>query len=545
MVQRSIPATLICAALALGAPRAVHGQDRVAAAPPMIDTIIVVRDNVFTADEAQEGFAFRLMNSLHIVTLRPVIRAELLFRQGEPYDSVKIQESERNLRARQLFKFVRIDSTRVDGKLAVIVRTQDGWSTKPKFKLTVASDGTWTGALGITEINLLGSGNLAHLAYRKDVDRKGWEVIGDWRRMFGSALRAYGEVLFWDDGTVGNWTFGDPFYSFADPLQTLYQGEAADQRVLQFFVEDPAAPDTTFLQRRAFINMFKGVVAPMAGATRYLRVGATGGIRNESYILQEDTALAIPDTLYGEFGVFGEYKTALFEQVRYFNGFADEDIDLGTSVKLGVNLAATGLGYRRTGIGPVIELQTGKRFRNFFIQTTLKANGLFSDAGLDSGRVVLDATFGFKPWPRHSTAFYITAGRQKNPAPGQQFDLGFETPPRSWQPHSFVGTRMVWGTVEHRWYRWEGFLNLFSLGLAGFVDYGGAWYEGQDPRFGGNVGIGLRAGSALSTVARTGRLDLGYRFGDGVTGSRWVLTFGAGFVFPWKSPTPDVIPGKQ
>ena len=34
----------------------------------------------------------------------------------------------------------------------------------------------------------------------------------------------------------------------------------------------------------------------------------------------------------------------------------------------------------------------------------------------------------------------------------------------------------------------------------------------------------------------------GYRFGDGVTGSRWVLTFGAGINFPWKAPDTSPIP---
>jgi hypothetical protein len=75
-------------------------------------------------------------------------------------------------------------------------------------------------------------------------------------------------------------------------------------------------------------------------------------------------------------------------------------------------------------------------------------------------------------------------------------------------------------------------LNLVGVAVAGFIDYGGAWYEGQDRRFGGPVGAGLRLGSALSTIPRTGRLDFGYRFGPEVSGDRFVVAFGAGFVFP-------------
>ena len=42
-------------------------------------------------------------------------------------------------------------------------------------------------------------------------------------------------------------------------------------------------------------------------------------------------------------------------------------------------------------------------------------------------------------------------------------------------------------------------------------------------------------GSALSTVPTTGRVDLAYRFGEDVTGERWVLSLGSGFIFPRRS----------
>jgi hypothetical protein len=127
---------------------------------------------------------------------------------------------------------------------------------------------------------------------------------------------------------------------------------------------------------------------------------------------------------------------------------------------------------------------------------------------------------------------HIQAGWLESQTPGSEFDLGFVRPPRSWEPHAFVGTRMFWGTAEHKWFVADALFGLFGFALAGFADYGGAWYADQQARFGGNVGLGLRGGSALSTVARTGRVDLGWRFGDGVTSeNRMVLTVGAGWSF--------------
>jgi len=90
----------------------------------------------------------------------------------------------------------------------------------------------------------------------------------------------------------------------------------------------------------------------------------------------------------------------------------------------------------------------------------------------------------------------------------------------------------MWATLEHRWYVFDRVLNLFGIGVAGFLDYGGAWYASQSPRWGGAAGIGLRTGSSRGSVVDTGRIDLGYRFGSDVTGSRWVISFGGGWIFP-------------
>lgn len=540
-MRRAIRGLALAVGAGLSLPVSLQGQGAPSSAPA-IDTVIILTQNVFTPEQAAKNFAFSLMNTIHVTTKHDVIWQELLFRPGEPYDSVKAAESERSLRARELFKSVRIDTMRIDGKLAVIVDTHDGWSTKPKVKLTVASDGTWTGQFGLSEINLLGTGNLAHAAYVKDTDREGPELIGDFRRLFNTQLGTAGSVTFWDDGTDGFWRFGDPWISNLDTRSIEYDGEAADSRVLQYRIDAPARPDTTFFQRQVFINRLTGAIAPTAETRSYLRLGAKAEVRKEEYFLQQDTGLAIPDTVYGEFGVFGEYSRTNFKQIRYFNGFGAEDIDVSARLKLTLNLAASGLGYRRTGIGPHVEAAIGARSEHTFLVSTLKASGLFTDAELDSGRVVLDVTFGVQPLPRHSTAIYVTAGAQENPPPGQEFDLGFETPPRSWEAHAFVGTRMVWGTIEHRWYAWEALFDLVSIGLAAFLDYGGAWYPDQDERFGGNVGIGLRMGGALSTAARTGRVDFGCRFGDGSDiGDRCVLTLGAGFVFPWNPAAADLI----
>src|SRR5437867_2603049 len=62
---------------------------------------------------------------------------------------------------------------------------------------------------------------------------------------------------------------------------------------------------------------------------------------------------------------------------------------------------------------------------------------------------------------------------------------------------------------------------LMGVGVAPFLDYGGAWYSDEPARLGGAVGVSLRIGPTRSVRGDVGEFAVGYRFGKGVTGRRW------------------------
>jgi hypothetical protein len=503
---------------------------------PVIDTVIVDSRDIFDASQAEGNFLFRLANALHVTTRPYVIRRELLFEQGKPYDSLRVAETERNLRARGLFTDVAIDTLREGERLAAVVRTRDGWTTVPRLSLSVASDGTLTAVLGVTDRNLLGTGNFARAYYFKGVDRDGVLLQTALDRLGGSALTLGGGVGFLSDGTFGNWRTGVPHRAYEDRLVAIYAGEVADRRILQYVATNTSRDQTSY-QRRAFINRIVGGGAPIATSRQYLRVGGTAEIRNESYILQSDSALAVPDTITGTVGGFVGYNRARFDVVRYVNGFGQEDVNLSRSASFSLQLAPEVFGWASTGIGPRIALSAGTRVGAGFVRGSVEANALFNSAGLDSGRVVFRATLAqrSRATSRHVTVLSVAGGILDSPPPGGEFDLGFNVPPRGFPPHSFVGTRSLSGTLEHRWYAWERLLEVLNIGFAAFLDYGGAWYPAQASRYGGNIGAGLRIGTALNTgIGRTARIDVAYLFGGGVTertGSRWSFSLGPSFVF--------------
>lgn len=527
----------------LALPRPAVAQEA-SSSPPVIDTVMIRRSDVFPDSIAATSGIFRVMNKLHPITRERVIRRSLLFRQGQPFDSALVSQSERNLRDLQIFSALRIDTATVGGKFAVIVNTRDGWSFKPKIAFSVASDGTVTATLGILEINLAGTGILAQAYYVKEVDREGADLALQWNRIY-RRLTVGGSAQLLSDGTQGNWQLGVPFYSSIDRSGGMYDGFVADRRVLQFRSTNAGGLESISYQQGAFINHLTGAIARKALPDGYLRFGAVGQINQNKFVLRQDAGMSVPDTVRGYFGGLAEYRHDRFRRIRMFNGFGTEDVDMSNALSLTVNLAPQAFGYPQTGIGGVViaagALRLGSRG---FLHARLNANGLFgsdlyNSGGLDSGRVVLQSTLGYKVAPRHATILHVQGGLQENPAPGTQFDIGFNTPPRLFAPHAFVGTRELWGMFEHRWFAFDNFLKLIGIGFAAFLDYGGAWYAesdgpplGQPARFGGNVGIGLRMGSTLSTIPNTGRLDVGYQFGDGADGGGWAVSFGSGFAFP-------------
>jgi hypothetical protein len=495
----------------------------------VIDTVVVISENVFSQDEADGHFLFGLLNDLRFTTRPRVVRKEILFEAGEVADSVRLAETERNLRSLGLFRSVSVDTVRIGGRLRAEVRTMDSWSTQPILRFS-ASKGTWTGRVGITERNLFGTGNLVRIAWRKDVDRNAFELEGQYRRILDTGLDAAAIYYGLSDGDIGAWWIGNPWRSSEAGRAVAYFGDAADRRIIQYRVPSAQVTDTTFWRARSYGAGFSWGWAPIARPSRYLRTGVRAELRNDRYFAYDDSAsiAASPDSFRAWFGGFAEMRVNRFQVRPYVNGFAPEDVDLSPYAYASVSFAPKPFGYDRTGLGlgagAGLAGSTGSG--EVLYRLAVATNGLFTGDGLDSGRVVLTAAVAAKPAERHVALLRAQAGALNDPAPGGEFDLGFDVGPRVWEPHSFVGTSAAWGTLEYRWYVWDELLSLIGVGLAAFLDYGGAWYPRQDPRWGGNAGVGLRLGSTRSSGGRSYRFDIGYRFGQDASEERWALNVG-------------------
>ncbi|HRP07825.1 MAG TPA: BamA/TamA family outer membrane protein [Gemmatimonadales bacterium] len=499
-----------------------------AAQAPVIDHIELRRSSVFEVDEATI-WPFRLVNSLHITTRPWVVRRELLFGAGDPWDSALVAESERNLRSLGVFRGVRIDSLRTDSGLVARVATHDGWSTRPDFRFK-STGGELDYTLAMIEDNLLGTASQASLLYRHTPDRNTTTLSFRQRRLIGGRIGLAARYDNRSDGERGMVSLGLPFHSMSARNSWTLTAERRDERVLIYRDGSATPVDSTF--RDYALARLDVAHALRASTNGYLRIGAAALVRRDEY-----TDASGNGTPYGTNAALGgwiELRRARYLRVAGYNSLSiEEDLDLSNVARLGTWIAPAGpFGNHSTGVGPEVWLQTGARLPDGFLHVSGSANGLVGRGQLlDSGAARIGATAAWLPSPRHLAVAHFTAGALKRPVPGTEFDLGLGAGPRGFKQHAFTGDRMWFLSTEYRYGLAPDFLRLVDVGIAAFADAGGAWFSGATPRSGWDAGIGLRLGASRATDAEANRIDLVYRSRIDDQPAGWVLVVAKGFAF--------------
>jgi len=190
-----------------------------------IGAIHIVRKDVFADDELIPTF----FNSFHWLTREDVIRRELLFAEGEPWDVARVAESARNLRNLGIFTIVRVvpvepaDADAVDTVDAVVF-TRDLWSVRLETSFSVTDGFLDRLALQLVERNLFGRNKLA--AIRFELRPRTWslsQLYGDHRVLGGAlALTQRFELVFRREDSVLEGTRGE--LMLGSPLRDLAQG---------------------------------------------------------------------------------------------------------------------------------------------------------------------------------------------------------------------------------------------------------------------------------------------------------------------------------
>ena len=176
------------------------------------------------------------------------------------------------------------------------------------------------------------------------------------------------------------------------------------------------------------------------GSRGYMRVGFVTQIRREEFVSFQDTSFAVPDSLTASVGAFFEWRAARFLVVTHYNGFSrEEDIDLSTRIRIGAWVAPSGFGYERSGVGPLLDAQTGFVFGKNFGRIRVRVNGLLTATTLDSGTVVATMTISSRIIARQATVLHVEGFAAGEPADKELIITTTDTvkeptwePPRPW-----------------------------------------------------------------------------------------------------------------
>ena len=496
---------------------------------PVISAIRFERHDIYTAREAR-SFLPRLVNRLHIQTRRGVIEREVLFAVGEPYDSARVTETARNLRSLGVFRRVRVDTARSDSGFVVLVATQDAWSTQPDLTISTAG-GQAAWRVSLVEENLFGTASNLTLSYAKDPDRTATLFGFSQPRLVAGRI---GLSVLYDDRSDGHFAgalVSRPYLTLEARHAWSVGADTRDERILRFFEGQARAADT--MRRRldgASVSYGRALRADSRG---YLRLAVGGRIWRDDFAPGDgggpvSGSRPVAGLLSGTL----EWRRARYAVVPRFRASREEDVDLSTTIRFGLALSPEAFGFAENGVVPRIVLRQGAAIRRSgFGYLDLAAHGRFTGSGLDSGSVQAAATVAYLPATRHVAILHAWGGWLENPRPGGEFDLGLGVGPRAYRLHAFTGDRGVFGTAEYRVMFAEDFLTVADVGIAGFADWGGAWYSGERRRTAWDFGIGLRIGPSRSTDIFLHRIDLTYRAGNEREASGWVLVIGKGFVF--------------
>jgi hypothetical protein len=478
-----------------------------AAEPLRIGRITVDARPIFDSAEAAGGF-YRVANLLHIQTRAALLRRFLLFREGDPYDPVKLEETERNLR---LFDFLVSASVTAspphDGVVDVAVVTQDSWTTNIDGDFS-NEGGVAAYDVNLTQKDLFGTGGELQLRHERGVERNGNAI----ELLHPAALGPYWnlDALYAknSDGNEEKIAMERPFFSYTTSwtasllLDHLLQNERIFQQ------GEVAARFRHEHQELAFSHSY------LIHADRNGRSSIVGGID-----LLDDTFSHLPgrsnDVIPGERHfrfLDAGYESSGFRFVKldYVDrDLEEQDFNIGhfTSVHAAVSprrsgnnaltirlRASEGMGYAFSSHSFVFgQISAGTRAphdRNTIVSLDVRAVTRFQTRYPQAfvARVRLDVG-----WQLDRDVQFLADGQS-----------GL----RGYPDFAFEGSRRLIVNAEHRLFLGRELFHIFGPGVAVFADSGHA----ADGRFRGmksDVGAGLRIGIARYESAMI-RIDWAY-----------------------------------
>lgn len=506
------------------------------APPTRIGAIRIRALDVFSPEEASRGWLYRTANAVRFETRPAVIRRFLLFHEGDPYDPVRLAETERNLRALPFLKAASVTAGEThDGIVDVEVVTQDAWTTEPGISFG-GKGGATTYGFDLKEKDFLGTGRQIAIAYDKGTERTNRLVQYVDPYIFGPYWEGDFVYSSNSDGSETRTHVARPFVSFVDrwAAEGLFDRLTLNERI---FADGETLSRYRQRHVEAFAQYARAIEATDARAQRVFL--GFHGYEDRFDLLPDSPSSVLPDDRRFRFVTVGyENVRNEFLKLNYVNrDVRFEDFNLGRTVSAEAGVSPSAFGGHRTTELLRLSVSQGWRLADESFLIARLAYETRWDRSPEneilSGSVLYVRKFGGLPIQTFVSRLVFDRGW--NLDRDIQFFADGANGLRGYRLYAFEGDKRVVWNAEQRFFLGREFLQLFSPGAAVFFDTGTATPAGKALRlkeFKTDVGVGIRIAITRAASNSVLRFDLAYALNRDPRGRRGLLvSFSSGQVF--------------
>lgn len=508
-----------------------------------IGTITITVNEIFK--QPGNHLVYNTANQLKVATKDQVIRRELLFKEGEPFDAFRLQESLRYVRSLKFLRDVGIVAIDKGDRVDIELSARDTWTIIPQMSYSNAT-GNQNYQVGISESNILGYAKRLEVLYSKEDRLAGTEMVWDDNRVWGTYNRLIAGYFDRSDGERKVVYFGRPFRSLVEDYSYSVESDVAQVINRLYRYGDPR-----YVFREDRNNTGVRFVASSGDPAKerhrfgfgydYLKSTFMRASRRDLDIVDVDPEtldrgpdLLPEDRLFS--GPVFTYRDIVpdYISMNYIDRFDFvEDYNLGDDISVNSHIAPEALGSLNDSYLFSVNRGRGKRFSaesflraEFGVASRMDADGLantlvrsevkyYNALGLLTPR---DIYLG-----RHTFAASLAIDYGDNLDLDREFLSGGDTTIRGYQARAFTGDKRFALNLEDRIHLADNVLDLVSIGAATFIDIGGSSNDSLNKLIGNDlysdVGAGLRFAFPRSQGSRILRLDIAVPLRDGPDGT--------------------------
>ncbi|MBB3046844.1 hypothetical protein FHR99_001080 [Litorivivens lipolytica] len=464
-------------------------------------------------DPDESNRLYRLINTLHIDTRPFTISRQLTLESGKPLKAKLVAENERLLRENDYLADAMLVPRRACGdEVDLLAVVRDIWTLTPSTSFS-RTGGENKSSVGISESNLLGTGQSLALGYFRNDDRSGYSVSYGHDQLFSNHTEldlTYSET---SDGSVKEAGIARPFYSLNTPWSYGVYALQEDR------IDDIDTAQERLNTFKTEIELYEVYGGWSRGLIDNVSQRWTVGITESSTVYTDlpDSAIDPPEDRQLRYPWMGwEYIEDRFWTTTNINQIGrQEDIRLGAYWSTRMGYASENWGSSEDAVLYSLQHQyTLSVGRHHIMQFYAGIDGRYNTNTDKAKSTFANFETRYFHFIDQKNRWYarlrLDAGR--NIEQNEQLTSGGNDNLRGYPNDTQRGNQRWLLTVERRHFTDWHIFNLFRVGAVAYIDVGRT-RDTETPQINNttnlaNVGFGLRFSSSKAGKDKVVHLDI-------------------------------------